>query len=163
MRNLSTKAAWAVMAAAIFAAVAAGRQDPPSTQTAIQVRPEDIKWMDGPPSLPAGVKFAVLSGDPKTAGLFVMRLKVPADYKIMPHMHPAAEHVTILSGSLNIGMGDTLDPSKAKVLPAGSYALMPARGNHFAFFKEETTLQLNSMGPWDITYVNPADDPRKKK
>jgi len=163
MRNVTSKLAWVVMAAAIFAAVAAGRQDPPTAQTAIQVRPDDIKWMDGPPSLPAGAKFAVLSGDPKMAGLFVMRLKVPADYKVMPHMHPAAEHVTILSGSLNIGMGDALDPSKAKSLPAGSYAMLPGRSNHFAFFKEETILQVNSIGPWDITYLNPADDPRKKK
>jgi quercetin dioxygenase-like cupin family protein len=163
MRNLSSKAAWVVMAAAILAAVAAGRQETSSTQTAVQIRPEDIKWMDGPPSLPAGAKFAVLSGDPKMAGLFVMRLKVPADYKVPPHSHPGVEHVTVISGALHIGMGDSFDPSKAKALTAGSYGLLPARSNHIAFCKEETIVQLNSIGPWDITYINPADDPRKKK
>lgn len=141
---------------------AAGYQDSAS-QAAVQVTPSEIQWIDGPPSLPAGAKVAVLSGDPKKAGLFVMRLKLPADYKIMPHTHPADEHVTVLSGGLNVSMGDTFDPAKGKSLPAGSYALLPGRSNHFAFFKEETILQLNSMGPWDIKYANPADDPRKKK
>ena len=154
----------AMLAAVVAAGLASGAQDTGSSSRAeIRVTPADITWMDGPPSLPAGCKFAVLSGDPKKEGLFVMRLKVPADYKIMPHLHPADEHVTVLSGSLGISMGDTFDPMKAKSLPAGSYGMLPARTNHFALFKEETILQLNSMGPWDITYVNAADDPRKKK
>ena len=144
----------------VFAVGAAGTQDP---KAAIQILPSDIKWVDGPPSLPSGAKMAILSGDPKKEGLFVMRLKLPADYKIMPHSHPADEHVTVVSGALHISMGDTFDPVKGKSLPAGSYGLLPARSNHFAFFKEETILQLNNMGPWDITYVNAADDPRKKK
>ena len=141
---------------------AAGTQDS-APRTPVQVTPSEIQWVDGPPSLPAGAKVAVLSGDPKKAGLFVMRLKLPADYKIMPHSHPADEHVTVLSGAINVTMGDTFDPAKGKALPAGSYALLPARTNHFAFFKEETIIQLNNIGPWDITYANPADDPRKKK
>jgi quercetin dioxygenase-like cupin family protein len=141
---------------------AAGSQDS-APRTAIQIAPADIQWVDGPPSLPAGAKAAVLSGDPKKEGLFVMRLKLPADYKIMPHSHPGHEHVTVISGSFHVSMGDTFDPVKAKSLPAGSYALLPARTNHFAFFKEETIIQLNNIGPWDITYANPADDPRKKK
>jgi len=153
-----------LLAAVVVAGVAAGIQDTGSTtKAAIQVTPADITWTDGPPSLPAGCKFALLSGDPKKEGLFVMRLKVPADYKIMPHTHPADEHVTVLSGALNISMGDTFDPMKAKSLPTGSYAMLPGRTNHFAFFKEETVLQLNNIGPWDIVYANPADDPRKKK
>ena len=128
----------------------------------VLVRPSDVKWMDGPPSLPKGAKFAVLSGDPTKAGLFVMRLKFPADYKIMPHLHPADEHVTVLSGALFVSRGDAFDPQKAKELPEGSYAMLPGGSNHFAFAKTETTLQLNSIGPWGITYANPADDPRKK-
>ncbi len=153
-----------VLAAGVIVGVAARIQDTgSSTKAEIQVTPSDIKWMDGPPSLPPGAKFAILSGDPKKEGLFVMRIKVPADYKIMPHQHPADEHVTVISGALNISMGDTFDPMKGKSLPAGSYAMLPAKSNHFAFFKEETIIQANSMGPWDITYLNPADDPRKKK
>lgn len=129
----------------------------------IIVRPSEIKWMDGPPSLPAGAKFAVLSGDPTKEGLFVMRIKMPADYKIPPHSHPADEHVTVISGTLNISRGDVFDPSKAKEMPEGSYSLLPGKSNHFAFSKIETVVQLNSIGPWGITYANPADDPRKEK
>jgi hypothetical protein len=33
---------------------------------------------------------------------------------------------------------------------------------HYAFFPEETVIQLHGIGPQGITYVNPADDPRKK-
>ena len=29
------------------------------------------------------------------------------------------------------------------------------------FVEGETILQLHGKGPWTITYVNPADDPRK--
>jgi len=147
---------------AILVGIAAGFQDS-APRTPVQVTPSEIQWVDAPPSLPAGARMAVLSGDPKKAGLFVMRLKLPADYKIMPHSHPADEHVTVLSGAIIVTMGDTFDPAKGKALPVGSYALLPARTNHFAFFKEETIIQLNNMGPWDITYANPADDPRKKK
>lgn len=153
-----------VLAAGVVAGVAAGIQETgSSTKAEIQVTPMDIKWMDGPPSLPPGSKFAVLMGDPKKEGPFVMRLKLPADYKIMPHHHPGDENVTILSGALHISMGDTFDPMKAKSLPAGSYAMLPAKSNHFALFKEETVLQLNNLGPWDVVYANAADDPRKKK
>ncbi|HKS17425.1 MAG TPA: cupin domain-containing protein [Planctomycetota bacterium] len=129
----------------------------------VLVRPSDVKWMDGPATLPRGAKVAVLSGDPSKAGLFVMRIKMPADYKIMPHSHPGDEHVTVISGALFVSRGDAFDPQKAKELSEGSYALLPGRNNHFAFTKSETIVQLNSLGPWGITYANPADDPRQEK
>lgn len=133
------------------------------TKAEILVRPGDVKWVDAPPSLPPGAKVAVLSGDPAKEGLFVMRLKLPADYKIMPHLHPADEHVTVLSGALYVSRGDVFDAQKGKELPEGSYAMLPGKSNHFAYFKSETVLQLNSIGPWGITYANAADDPRKDK
>jgi len=133
------------------------------TKAEILVKPGDLKWVDGPPSLPPGAKVALLSGDPAKEGLFVMRIKMPADYKIMPHSHPGDEHVTVLSGALYISRGDVFDPAKGKELPEGSYAMLPGKSNHFAFAKTETVVQLNSVGPWGITYLNPADDPRKKK
>jgi quercetin dioxygenase-like cupin family protein len=142
--------------------IAGASQDRGGSTAEIQIRPSDVKWADGPDSLPKGCQFAVLSGDPAKEGPFVMRLKLPADYKIMPHSHPANEHVTVLSGSFFITRGDAFDAQKGKELPAGSYALMPKGSNHFAFCKGETILQLNNIGPWAITYANPADDPRKK-
>lgn len=159
MRN----AAWVVGLMVVLGAVclAAGTQDKPAAPTFVS--PEDIKWADGPPTLPAGTKVAVLEGSPKEAAPFVMRLKLPADSKLPPHFHPADERVTCLSGEFNAGLGDTFDPSKAKKLPAGSYMMIPKETHHFAFVKVETVVQLNGIGPWKLTYVNPADDPSNKK
>jgi hypothetical protein len=144
--------------------VAGAAQETGESATAeVQIRPADIKWVDGPPSLPKGAQMALLAGNPAKEGPFVMRIKVPADYKIMPHTHGTAEHITVISGNLFIARSDTFDPSKAKELPAGSFAMMPKGSTHFAFVKADTILQLNSQGPWSITYVNPADDPRNDK
>ena len=144
----------------LCALVFAGFQEGPSAE--LLVRPGDVKWADGPPSLPKGAQFAVLSGDPSKDGPFVMRLKFPADYKIAPHSHGTDEHITVLSGTFLVSRGDTLDATKAKELPEGSNARLPAKNNHFALTKGEVVVQLNSSGPWSITYANPAEDPRKK-
>ncbi|MEO5573536.1 MAG: cupin domain-containing protein, partial [Gammaproteobacteria bacterium] len=90
------------------------------------------------------------------------RLKFPADYKLPAHWHPGIEHVTVISGTFNMGTGDKLDPSKTKPLSAGSVAIMQPKTTHFAWTKEETIVQVHGVGPWAINYVNPADDPRKK-
>jgi hypothetical protein len=123
---------------------------------------DEIKWQPGPPSLLPGAQVAVLEGDPNKPGFFCMRLRFPDGYKVMPHWHPKQERVTIISGQLNLGMADTFDPSKTTPLTAGSYSTMPAGMRHFANTKGETILQLATNGPWAITYVNPADDPRKQ-
>lgn len=128
----------------------------------VLVSPGELTWADGPPGLPAGAKVAVLSGDPFKAGLFTIRLKFPANYTVQAHWHPADEHVTVLSGTLFVGMGDKFDSKKLKTLSTGAYTLMPQKNNHFAMVKEETIIQLHAMGPFAITYVNPADDPRSK-
>ena len=153
----------AMMVAVLLMLGAAAQETGSLPSAEVLVTPSDVKWMDGPPTLPPGAKFAVLSGDPSKSGLFVMRLKFPADYKIMPHSHPGDEHVTVISGAVFVSRGDTFDPQKAKELTQGSYALLPGGSNHFAFAKSETVVQLNSVGPWGITYANPADDPRKDK
>jgi hypothetical protein len=70
-----------------------------------------------------------------------------------------AEHVTVLSGSFNIGMGDKMDESAAKPMPAGGYTMMPAHMHHFAITKGDTTVQISGAGPFALIYVNPADDP----
>jgi mannose-6-phosphate isomerase-like protein (cupin superfamily) len=128
----------------------------------VMVTPADVQWADGPGTVPPGAKFAVIEGDPKNPALFTMRLKLPAAYRIPAHWHPADEHVTVISGTFHMGMGDKLDATKGKALGAGSFAVMPARAHHYAWTNEETVIQLHGMGPWGINYVNPADDPRKK-
>jgi len=106
----------------------------------------EIQWKDGPASLPPGAKVAVLEGDPSKEGFFTMRLWLPDGFKIQPHWHPKVEHVTVISGTFNVGMG-----------------FWPAEMKHFAWAKGETVLQLHGTGPWMITYVNPSDDPRRPK
>jgi quercetin dioxygenase-like cupin family protein len=123
--------------------------------------PADIKWVDAPPVLPAGAKAAVLEGDPHKAGYFAMRLKMPDGYKIMPHWHPNVERVTVISGTIGIGTGDTFDPSKGHEMTAGTYATMQPNVHHFAWTKGETEIQLTTIGPWKLVYVNPKDDPSK--
>lgn len=125
--------------------------------------PSDVKWMDGPPSLPKGAKVAVLEGDPAAPGPFTMRLWVPAGYKIPPHWHPALEHVTVVSGSFYMALGETWDESKGHEMPAGSFGYMPVGVKHYAWSKVEAVVQVHGIGPWGITYVNPSDDPRNQK
>ena len=125
------------------------------------VTPGDLKWIDVP-SLPSGAKLAVIEGPLNEAVPFTFRLRFPADYKLPAHWHAAIEHVTVISGAFNMGIGDKLDTGKTKPLVAGSVAIMQPKTNHFAWTKEETIVQVHGIGPWTITYVNPADDPRKK-
>jgi hypothetical protein len=125
-------------------------------------QPDNLKWRDGPASLPTGAKIAVLEGDPTKAGPFVFRVKVPDGYRIPPHTHPKAERVTVISGTFNIGMGETFDATKCEAMPTGTYGTWPAGMNHFVFTKGETVVQFHGEGPWTITYLNPNDDPRKK-
>jgi quercetin dioxygenase-like cupin family protein len=106
---------------------------------------------------------AVLEGNPASAGPVTIRLKLPPDYTLAPHIHGGDERVTVLSGTLYFNVGDKIDKAMAKALPAGSFFIMPAGTSMFGFTTaEETVIQLNVDGPWTVTYINPADDPRKK-
>jgi quercetin dioxygenase-like cupin family protein len=124
------------------------------------IRPEELKWQNGPPSLPPGAQSVVLEGDPEKRGFFATRLKLPAGYSIPPHIHPNIERITVISGKFNLGMGETFDKSRGQALPAGTYLFMQPGMQHFAWADEETIVQLTTIGPWKIKYVNPTDDPR---
>ena len=124
--------------------------------------PSDLKWGPPPPVFEKGATFTVVSGDPSKEGIYVVRLKMPAGYRINPHWHPTDEHVTVLSGTFEIGMGETFDASAMKALPAGGYVLLPAQMRHYAMAKTATTVQVHGMGPFALTYVNPADDPSQR-
>lgn len=137
---------------------------PPTTQPAasgehVFVVPKDIKWTEGPPMLPKGAKLAVIEGDMKS-GPFTFRLQVPANYKISPHTHPGVEHVTVVAGEVMMGTGDKVDEKAATKLPVGSFVAIPAGHTHYLLTKKKAEVQVHGMGPWGITYVNPADDPR---
>jgi hypothetical protein len=127
------------------------------------VTPTAIRWREGPASLAKGAKMAVLEGDPSKKGPFVLRIKLPDGFRVMPHTHPKDERVTVISGVLYLGEGDTFDPRAGKAMPAGSYARTAAGMKHFGWVKGETVLQLHGEGPWAIEYVDPKDGPRKGK
>jgi quercetin dioxygenase-like cupin family protein len=126
------------------------------------VSPQEIKWGPAPPSIPPGAQAAALYGDPGKEGMFALRLKLPKGYRLPPHTHPKPEVVTVISGTFRLGMGKTADQSKAQALPAGSFFALSPGMEHYAFVDEDTVIQLNSTGPWGLTYVNPKDDPRQK-
>lgn len=123
--------------------------------------PKTIKWEKGPDSLPKGVEFAVLEGNPSKEGPFTIRLKMPANYQIPSHWHPGIEHITVISGAIYVGMSDKFDQKQAKELPTGGFTYMQPEMHHFAFTRHPTIIQLHGMGPWGITYIDSKDDPRK--
>lgn len=129
--------------------------------THMMMVPGELKWADLP-SLPPGAKIAVVEGPLNEAAPFTFRVKLPANYMIPAHWHPAIEHVTVISGTLNMGMGDKLDKAKTRALTPGGFAVMQPKTEHFVWTRKETVIQVHGVGPWGITYVDPADDPRKK-
>src|SRR4051812_21509815 len=121
-----------------------------------------LKWGPAPAVFPAGAKMAVLQGDPGKAELFTVRLDMPDGYTIKPHFHPTDEHVTVISGTFKIGMGDALDRTKMLTLTQGGFATAGAQMHHYAVAKGHTIVQVHAMGPFSLTYVNARDDPTKK-
>lgn len=126
------------------------------------IAPGSMTWGDPPPSLPPGAKMAVLSGDPTKAGPFVLRAQVPAGYRVLPHWHPTDENLTVLSGTIALGMGETWDESKMQAVETGGLAVLPAEMRHSFLARTAATFQVHGMGPFALNYVNPADDPSKK-
>lgn len=147
----------------LLVAMLAAAQDKPSAGPSahVLVEAQQLTWGDAPPVLNKGAQFVVLSGNPGASGPFVIRLKMPAGYKIAPHWHPTDENVTVISGTFSLGMGETFDANAAKPLTAGGYALLPAEMRHFAWTKDGATVQVHGMGPFVLNYVNPADDPSR--
>lgn len=128
------------------------------------VQAKGMKWMDGPAvGLPAGAKMAVVSGDPSKAGPFVVRIRTPANYTVPPHHHSGDEVVRVKTGGpLSYGMGDKVDTANSGSLTTGYHITMQAGMNHWASAATATEIEVRGNGPFDIVYVNPADDPRKK-
>jgi quercetin dioxygenase-like cupin family protein len=151
----------------IFVAVAActllgaGAPTLASDQHHSVVPADAIKWGPAPASLPPGAQAAVLLGHPAKEGPFVLRLKFPAGFVIPPHRHSKDELVTVISGAMVITAGEKLD-RQAKSLPPASFIHLPAGMAHYAWAKAESVVQINGVGPFDVTYLNPADDPRKQ-
>ena len=124
------------------------------------ISPDQLMWSE-PDALQKGAEIAVVNGDPSKEGPYVVRLRMPAGFKIMPHTHPNTENVTVISGQFNIGTGDKFDDTKVEAVKAGGYVLVPKGMHHYVLINEDTLIQLHGNGPTAIVYLNPADDPRK--
>jgi quercetin dioxygenase-like cupin family protein len=126
--------------------------------------PDQVKWGPAPPFVPPGAQLAVVEGDPTAAsGDYTIRVKMPDGYKIAPHTHPKRENVTVISGTLKVGMGDQFDEGKMMSFPAGSFAFLDPEMHHYASASGETVIQIHGMSPVKFNYINPADDPSKMK
>lgn len=129
----------------------------------VQVARGTEVWTEAPPSVPPGAKMAVLEGNPRAPGIFTIRMKVPAGYRLPVHTHPADERVTVISGSVHVGFGDAFDPASPTVrtFPAGSFYVNPPAVRHYLWFDEQAVLQITGFGPWEVVYADPASDPRR--
>ncbi len=150
---------WAISAEEGWAAKGHGDVGP---KDHILLTADEVKYQPAPTTLPPGAELAVLEGDPKKSGFVTFRIRIPEGYKIPPHWHPAFERVTVISGTFDFAMGEKFDESALKPYSAGSFFVMLPKMAHFAMSKSGATIQINTMGPWGITYVNPDDDPRNK-
>jgi quercetin dioxygenase-like cupin family protein len=126
------------------------------------VHADAVKWGPAPSSLPPGAQAVALLGSPAKPGPFVIRLKFPAGFVIPPHRHSKDEFVTVISGSFAVTSGERVDRASATPLPKGSFVHLPAGMPHYAWTEGETIVQINGVGPFDVIYINPADDPRNK-
>jgi quercetin dioxygenase-like cupin family protein len=122
-----------------------------------------VQWGPAPPIFPAGAEMAVMQGDPSKAGdEFTVRLRFPNGYKIAPHTHPTTENVTVLGGTFLVGMGTTFQESGMLALGRDGFVSAPAEHPHYAVARGQTVVQVHAIGPFALTYVNPADDPTKR-
>ena len=144
------------------AAAVAGGATAAETETHKMIAADRVEWGPAPPGLPPGSQAAVLSGNPAAEGPFTLRAKLPDGYRVPPHWHGTVENLTVLSGTMHMGMGDTVDPARETAMKPGDFAAMPAGTRHWVRAEGDVVLQVHGVGPFSITYVDPADDPRRQ-
>lgn len=145
--------------ATLVLALVGGAATAPARANAQASQP-DLKWGPAPAVFPAGAQMAVLQGNPGAAEPFTVRLRFPNGYRIAPHTHPTDENITVISGSFRVGMGKTFDTKTLKTLPTGGFVTAPANMAHYATAQGLTVVQVQAIGPFALTYVNPADMPK---
>jgi hypothetical protein len=160
MRVMKIMLAVCTVAAGLAAFAAAAGELPYHGKGHVIVSPDALEWRDVP-SMPAGAKIAVLEGELAEEAPFTFRLKLPAGFRLAPHVHPAYERVTVLQGTLHFAHGEKFDAAATTPMPVGSFAVMSPGDPMFGYTEEETIIQLHGTGPWGIEYIDPADDPRK--
>jgi len=124
---------------------------------------DNLSWDPAPAIFPPGAMFAVVQGHPSVEGaIFTVRLRFPNGYILPPHTHPTDEHVTVLRGTFSVGLGTVFSQDSLKALQPNEFITAPKNMAHFATARGITEVQVHAIGPFQLTYVNPADDPTKK-
>ena len=124
------------------------------------VLPEEIEW-EPFPAFPPPARLAVVVGEPTESGPYVIRVKVPAGVKLMPHRHPEDRIYTVISGVFYIGLGELFDGEKLTAYPPGSVVVLPGGTPHFHWARSgEYVTQVSAIGPLGLEYLDAADDPR---
>lgn len=156
---MKIKLATLLMALALVIAPAVSAELPYHGKGHLFVNADELVWTDIG-SMAPGAKISVIEGNLAEAAPFTFRLKLPANYRIAPHVHPAYERVTVLEGTLYFAHGKEFSRDAARAMAAGSFAVMAPGEPMFAYTEEPTVIQLHGTGPWGIEYLDPADDPR---
>jgi quercetin dioxygenase-like cupin family protein len=140
-------------AALLLLTCAAWSQQPADTTTHHQfVTKSTLQW--SAMAIPH-LEMAVISGDPKVAGPFVIRIRAAHDQEVPAHWHPADEHVTVIGGMFGLGTGERFEKSALRNMAAGDYVRLSTGTRHFAWFKKDTVVQLHGEGPFVINWVDP--------
>jgi hypothetical protein len=121
---------------------------------------DGLTWGPAPPALPSGAKVAVVSGDPTKAGPFTIRIDMPPDYAVRPHHHPTVEEIRLIEGTFHLGHGAKWDEQAMKALAADERVSILPKQPHFVHAASRVIVEVQSTGPFAVTYVNPKDDPR---
>jgi quercetin dioxygenase-like cupin family protein len=145
--NLPTPFVIATVAMLALALGRASHADEPVAPPA-PVSGLEVKWGEGPKTLPPGLKMAVLHGKPSQSNMFSLRFKVPAGYKVPPHHHPVDEQLLVLDGEVTVGLGDKVVAGSGTKLKRGGFIVLPAGAPHWYSFGEETIIQTYAVGPW---------------
>ena len=156
MTNTQVKAAAgiAVLAVLTLAGATYSQEKKPENSSHAIVRSSDLKWTP----IIKGCSLANVAGDANAEGApFVVRLRCAEAVKIPAHWHPTDEHVTVLKGTFQVGMGETFDEGKLQTMNPGNFATVPKEVRHFAFSKTETIVQVHGVGPFKVNWVNPAE------
>jgi hypothetical protein len=130
---------------------------PPQAATGLNV--EDMQWR--PSALYPGVQVGDLEGG-NDSGPYTLRGRFPAGSIERPHSHPTMGHVTVLAGIVHFGFGERFDSAATTAYRAGAFFIVPANVPHFLWMEGETVIQNHGEGPYEVVFVDPSDDPRKR-
>lgn len=137
------KVSWLLLSGLLLTgtvAIAAASSSP------LLVSPNAMHWVVGTGNA-KGTSSVVFVGNPDKSGTAIMRVKMVDGYVNAPHYHSHPEYITVMQGTLLFGSGDAIDKSKATVLRAGSFIMVPAGVHHWSVAQGETIEQIGGEGP----------------